>query len=102
MRISAFVVGLIAGLIGVVTGLLTIGVGGISLGIRLVGSGFGALALSGLGIIGALTALPFRRLGGILMLIAGIGGFLVVSYGWIIAGPLFIIAAILAFTRDND
>lgn len=61
-----------------------------------------ALALSIAGIVGAVMSHGKPRVGGYLMMIAGIDGLIAVSFGYIIAAPLFIIAAVLALKNAKE
>jgi len=55
-----------------------------------------AVGLSILGIVGAAMVNQNHRTSGYMMLVAGIDGLIAISAGYFIAGPLFIIAGILA------
>jgi hypothetical protein len=59
--------------------------------------GFIALGLAIVGIVGGALAQAKPRVAALLMLIAGIGGFIAVSAFWIVSGLLLIIGAVLAF-----
>lgn len=52
-----------------------------------------------IGIIGAVIVNQKPRIAGILMLLSGIGGFMAVSLAYVIAGPLLIVAGILALLK---
>jgi len=64
-----------------------------------VGLGRTTFYLAIIGIIGAVIVNQNPKVAGILMLLSGIGGFIAVSLAYIIAGPLLIIAGILALLR---
>ena len=103
MRTAALVLGLIGGIIGLFAGGFAIVVGGIGTAVQtnragtVVVLGFIALGLAIVGIVGGALAQAKPRVAAILMLIAGIGGFIAVSLFWIVSGLLLIIGAVLAF-----
>lgn len=103
MRVGALVLGIIGGIIGLFAAVFALGVGGIGSAFEtegastVVGLGWSALLLSILGIIGGALALAKPRFAALLMLVAGIGGFISVSLFYIIAGPLLLVGSLLAF-----
>jgi hypothetical protein len=103
MRTAALVLGLIGGIIGLFAGGFAIVVGGIGTAVQtdragtVVVLGFIALGLAIVGIVGGALAQAKPRVAALLMLIAGIGGFIAVSLFWIVSGLLLIIGAVLAF-----
>jgi hypothetical protein len=103
MRTAALVLGLIGGIIGLFAGGFAIVVGGVGTAIQtdragtVVVLGFIALALAIVGIVGGALAQAKPRMAALLMLIAGIGGFIAVSVFWIVSGPLLLVGALLAF-----
>jgi hypothetical protein len=52
-------------------------------------------------LVGAFLAIPFPASAGVLMLLAGLGYIYVVGWGALIASPLLILAAIIAY-RDRS
>lgn len=103
MRVGALVLGIIGGIIGLFAAVFALGVGGIGGAVgaegasTVVGLGWSALLLSILGIVGGALAMAKPRFAALLMLVAGIGGFISVSLFYIIAGPLLLVGALLAF-----
>jgi hypothetical protein len=103
MKIAAMVLGLIGGVIGLVAAGFALAVGGIGSVVgaqgahTVVGSGWAALALSVLGIVGAALALARPRFAAVLMIIAALGGLISVSWAYIVAFPLLLIGGLLAF-----
>lgn len=83
--------------------LLLFGRWGLTLGVKeasmVGGLGWLTFYLSVIGFIGGAIVSQKPKIGGILMLLSGIGGFMAVSLAYIVAGPLLIIAGILALTR---
>lgn len=61
-----------------------------------------AVALSIAGMVGAVMSHNKPRTGAYLMMIAGIDGLIAVSFGYIIAAPLFIISAVLALKNAKE
>jgi hypothetical protein len=117
LRIGAIIVGIIGSLAGIlvaalilfIAGAVTI-IGGIADSIQgttetreLQATGFPialrslfVLLISLIGITGASLSLAKPRLGGVLMIITGIGGFFLASWLWLFSGVLLIIASIMA------
>lgn len=95
------ILGITGGIFGIIGSIFAIIVGGIGaafgVGLGVVYLGFGAIVFSIIGIVGAV--LDNKKIAAGLMLIAGVGGVIMVSVGYIIAAPLLIIAAILAFRK---
>lgn len=83
--------------------LLLFGRSGSALGVEeaslVLSLGLTTIYLSVIGFIGSAIVSQKPKIGGILMLLSGIGGFMAVSLAYIIAGPLLIIAGILALLR---
>lgn len=101
MADAEMVLGVIGGVFGLLGAILAIVVGGIGaafgMGSEILYLGFGAIMFSIIGIVGAV--LDNKGHAAALMLIAGIGGFIMVSAAYIIGGPLLIIGGILAFRK---
>lgn len=102
MRVTALVLGIIAAVLGIVASLIALSLGGIG---RAVGAengeliarlGWWSLFFDFLGFMGSGFALAKPRLAGVLLLVAGIGFFLSISWFAIISGPLFLIAGLFA------
>lgn len=102
MKIAALILGVIGGIAGIFGSIMAIFVGGVGSALKLqdsstvVGLGLAAIFLSLLGIVGGALAIAKPKAAGIMMLMGGIGGIIAISAGYIIAGPLLIIAGIFA------
>lgn len=103
MRIAALILGIIGGIIGLIAAgaALFIGAVGSATGAQnsemVIGGGWAALGLSVVGIVGGALALAKPRAAALLMLIAAVGGFISIFIAYVVAGPLLLMAAILAF-----
>ncbi len=105
MRGTAMVLGILGGLCGLLMALLTIGGGLLNAGVggqadttaTLGGFGAAGLAFSVLAFIGAGLTLTKPRAAAVLLLIAGVGTLVSLSAFAILATPLLLIAALLAF-----
>ena len=65
------------------------------------GRGIGALIFSIIGLIAAIVVKKKGQMGGILMLISGIVGFVFLLVGFIVPGILFILGGILALVNKD-
>lgn len=107
MKIAALILGIIGGIAGLVGAIMAMAIGGIGSAIGGEGAGtvtsLGWLALlfSVVAIIGGSLAIAKPKIAGIMMLFMGIGGFIAVSIGYIIAGPLLITGGILALVSGR-
>jgi hypothetical protein len=97
MRIAALIIGILGGLFGILSAVLALVVGGIGGSGTVVGLGWSALVFCILGFLGAGLAMGRPRLGALILLIAAIGITISVSWFAVIAAPLFLVAALLAF-----
>lgn len=108
MRVAALVLGIIGGIAGIVGAVFALFVGGVGAVVgaegaqTVTGLGFAAIPLAILGIIGGAVAMAKPKAAGILMLISGIGGFIAISVGYIVAGPLLVIGGILAIVGQKE
>ncbi|MCM8819428.1 MAG: hypothetical protein NC925_01365 [Candidatus Omnitrophica bacterium] len=102
MKRAALILGIIGGVAGIGGALFALIVGGVGSvfemvdAFTVVGLGLVAIPLSILGIVGGALAMTKPKPAGIMMLIGGIGGIIAISAGYIIAGPLLILAGIIA------
>jgi len=107
MRTGALVLGIIAGLAGLVSAVLALFVGGLGGAFDAEGAGtvvslgWSALGFSLLGLVGAALSLAKPVLAAMIMLIAGVAVLVSISLFAVIATPLFLIAALLAFLGRN-
>ncbi len=103
MRVAALILGIIGGIIGLFAAgfALFVGAVGTATGAAnsgmAVGGGWAALALSVVGVVGGALAMAKPRAAALLMIIAAVGGFISVFIAYVVAGPLLLIGAILAF-----
>lgn len=97
MSTAALIIGVIGGLLGAFTGAAGLVVGRVANAQLVVGATWAAFLFSLLGILGAGVASRKARLGGGLLLVAGLG--IMGSIGWwaLIPGPVMLIASLLAF-----
>ncbi len=104
-RTAEFIVGLIGGIFGILGGLLGMMIGGMSAafggGASVVWLGISAIAFSILGIVGSATVRHNSKKGGWMMLIAAVGGTISVSFAYALAGPLLLVAGLLALIRKE-
>lgn len=103
MRAKA-ILGIFGAFFGVIGAIFVVVFGGIGEALELEGSkyiasGMVALILSIIGLIGGI--IKNNTYSGILMLIAGIGGFIAVFMAYIIAAPCFIIGGIMALIEGH-
>ncbi len=107
MRTGALVLGIIAGLFGIISAVLALFVGGIGGAVEaegaqtVVGLGWAALFFSLLGLAGAALAMAKPVISAVIMLVAAIAIAISISLFAVIATPLFLIAALLAFLGRN-
>jgi hypothetical protein len=103
VKVAGLLLGIIGGIIGLVASGFALGVGAIGSATgaqgseTVIGLGWAALGLSVVGIVGGALSLAKPRVAALLMLIAGIGGSIAISIAYVVAGPLLIIGAVLAF-----
>lgn len=104
MRVAAMVLGLIGGIIGLLVALLH-GIVGVLAGASSEGShnwlAWLTLACAIVGIAGAAIVLSKARTGSILLLVAGLVGFVGSSAFWLVSGILLLLAAVFAFLGRN-
>lgn len=98
------VLGIVGGVFGILGALLAMVVGGMGAAFgaegsgTIVGLGFAAVFVAVLGIVGGSLTRSRPPVGALLQLLAGVAGFVAVSAAWLIAGPLLLLGAILAWT----
>jgi hypothetical protein len=103
MRIAALILGIIGGVFGLLNALLALGWGGLGRALgtqganQVVGLGWMAFIFAFLGTVGAGITLAKPRLGALMLLIAAIGMSIPISGYAVVAGAMFLIAALLAF-----
>jgi hypothetical protein len=103
MRTGALVLGIIAGLAGLLSAVLALMVGGVGAAFeaegasQIIGLGWSALGFSLLGLFGAAMSIAKPRLAALVMAVAGIAVMISISLFAVIATPLFLVGALLAF-----
>jgi hypothetical protein len=108
MRTGALVLGIIGGIFGIISAVLAFVVGGIgdffdAEGAEtVVGLGWSALFFCLVGLVGAGLAIVRPVIAAVLMLISAIGDTISISLFAIIAAPLFLVAALLAFLGRRE
>lgn len=84
-RTAEFVLGLIGGIFGIICAFVALLIGGMGAAFEadgantVIGLGWGAVALSILGIVGSVMVRSKAKVGGIMMTVAAIGGFICIS-----------------------
>ncbi|WP_171779429.1 MULTISPECIES: DUF4064 domain-containing protein [Clostridium] len=107
-RTVEFVLGLIGGIFGIISGIGAVGLGGLGSAVGASGSttvgglGIVAILFSVLGIVGAVFVRTKGKLGGAFMIIAAIGGFICISYFYILPGVLLIIPGLMGLLKKNQ
>lgn len=107
-RIAETILGVLGGVFGLGGALFALTVGGLggAFGMEeaseVTSLGFLAIFFSILGIVGGATASRNSKVAGILMLVAGIGGLVAISLGYIVAAPLLIVGGILSLVRKGS
>ncbi len=107
-RTVEFVLGLIGGIFGIISGIGAIGIGGLGSAFGVNGSnavgglGIAAIILSILGIVGSVIVRTKGKLGGIFMTVAAIGGFICISYFYILPGILLIIPGLMGLIKKSQ
>ncbi|ALZ64563.1 hypothetical protein FORC13_p078 (plasmid) [Bacillus cereus] len=121
-RTTEFVLGLIGGIFGIICALIALMIGGI-FGIiyifialmiggmgatfeaegadSIIGLGWGAVALSILGIVGCVVVKKNAKVGGIMMTAAAIGGFICLSIFYLLPGVLLLIGGLMGIFRKD-
>jgi len=101
------VMGIIGGIFGIIASILAMTLGGLVTvfgadGSSVVGLGFVAMLFSILGIVGSAISKNRTKLAGYFLLISGIGGFICISWFWIITGILFIISGLMGILSKGN
>lgn len=108
-RTAEFVLGLIGGIFGFIAAILALMVGGIDAAFsdsgtsEVTGLGWAAFLFSALAIVGSVVVRSKPKVGGILLIISAIGGFISIFMFYLISAVLIIIAGIMGVVRkDKD
>lgn len=107
MRVAALVLGIIGGVIGILAASTATGLGAIGTiakdpkavaqATELAGRGGLAIAISIAAMVGGGLAMAKPRFAAALLLFTGLAGVLLVGGFYLLAGPLILVAALLAF-----
>lgn len=106
-RTTEFVLGLIGGIFGIICAFIALMIGGMGAAFEgadsIIGLGWGAVALSILGIVGCVVVKKNAKVGGIMMTVASIGGFICISIFYLLPGVLLLIGGLMGiFRKDKD
>lgn len=106
-RTTEFVLGLIGGIFGIICAFIALLIGGMGAAFEadgadtVIGLGWGAVALSILGIVGSVVVKKNAKVGGIMMTVAAIGGFICISLIYILPGVLLLIGGLMGIFRKD-
>jgi hypothetical protein len=107
-RTAEFSLGLIGGILGIIAGLIGAFVGEVATAMAVEEGGLVAglswfsLLFSILGIVGAAIVRTKTVLASVLMLVAAVGGFVCISFFYILPGLLLVIAGIMGLVRKGE
>ncbi|VXC71432.1 conserved membrane hypothetical protein [Bacillus mycoides] len=106
-RTAEFVLGLIGGIFGIICAFIALLIGGMGAAFEaegantIIGLGWGAVGLSILGIVGSVMVRSKAKVGGIMMTIAAIGGFICISIFFLLPGVLLLIGGLMGIFRKD-
>ncbi|MCU5549905.1 DUF4064 domain-containing protein [Bacillus cereus] len=106
-RTAEFVLGLIGGIFGIICAFVALLIGGMGAAFEadgantVIGLGWGAVALSILGIVGSVMLRSKAKVGGIMMTVAAIGGFICISIIYLLPGVLLLIGGLMGIFRKD-
>lgn len=106
-RTAEFVLGLIGGIFGILCAFIALFIGGLGSALEadgantVIGLGWGAVGLSVLGIVGSVMVRSKAKVGGIMMTVAAIGGFICISVIYLLPGVLLLIGGLMGIFRKN-
>ncbi|WP_114555727.1 DUF4064 domain-containing protein [Bacillus sp. K6W] len=106
-RTAEFVLGLIGGIFGIICAFVALLIGGMGAAFEadgantVIGLGWGAVALSILGIVGSVMVRSKAKVGGIMMTVAAIGGFICISIIYLLPGVLLLIGGLMSIFRKD-
>ena len=106
-RTAEFVLGLIGGIFGIICAFVALSIGGMGAAFEadgantVIGLGWGAVALSILGIVGSVMVRSKAKVGGIMMTVAAIGGFICISIIYLLPGVLLLIGGLMGIFRKD-
>ncbi|MEK5251557.1 DUF4064 domain-containing protein [Bacillus sp. FSL R9-9530] len=106
-RIAEFALGLIGGIFGIICAFIALLIGGMGAAFEaegadsIIGLGWVAVALSILGIVGCVVVKKNAKIGGIMMTVAAIGGFICISIVYLLPGVLLLIGGLMGIFRKG-
>ncbi|EJR42209.1 DUF4064 domain-containing protein [Bacillus wiedmannii] len=106
-RTAEFVLGLIGGIFGILCAFIALFIGGLGSALEadgantVIGLGWGAVGLSILGIVGSVMVRSKAKVGGIMMTVAAIGGFICISLIYLLPGVLLLIGGLMGIFRKD-
>ncbi|MED0988229.1 DUF4064 domain-containing protein [Bacillus paramycoides] len=106
-RTNEFVLGLIGGIFGIICAFIALMIGCMGAAFEaegantMIGLSWGALGLSILGIVGSVMVRSTAKVGGIIMTIAAIGGFICIFVFYIFPGILLLIGGLMGIFRKD-
>ncbi|HDX9614390.1 TPA: DUF4064 domain-containing protein [Bacillus toyonensis] len=106
-RTAEFVLGLIGGIFGILCAFIALFIGGLGSALEadgantVIGLGWGAVALFVLGIVGSVMVRSKAKVGGIIMTVAAIGGFICISLIYLLPGVLLLISGLMGIFRKD-
>lgn len=106
-RTAEFVLGLIGGIFGILCAFIALFIGGLGSALEadgantVIGLGWGAVGLSILGIVGSVMVRGKAKVGGIMMTVAAIGGFICISAIYLLPGVLLLIGGLMGIFRKD-
>lgn len=106
-RTAEFVLGLIGGFFGILCAFIALFIGGLGSALEadgantVIGLGWGAVGLSVLGIVGSVMVRSKAKVGGIMMTVAAIGGFICISLIYLLPGVLLLIGGLMGIFRKD-
>lgn len=104
-RTTEFVLGLLGGIFGFGAAFFALFFGAVDEAVsgssEVIGLGWAALLFSALAIVGSIVVKFKAKTGGILMLLAAIGGFISVSLFYVLPGLLLLIAGLMGIFRKE-
>lgn len=107
-RTAEFVLGLIGGIFGFIGAIMALFIGEVDAVFStsgtssITGLGWMAFLFSILAIIGAVQVRSNAKRGGIMLLVAAVGGFISISMFYLVPGILIVIAGIMGVSRKEE
>ncbi|HDR6309459.1 TPA: DUF4064 domain-containing protein [Bacillus cereus] len=106
-RTTEFVLGLIGGIFGILCAFIALFIGGVASAMEaegagsVIGLGWAAVALSVVGIVGSVMVKSKAKVGGAMMTISAIGGFICISFIYILPAVLLLIGGLMGIFRKE-